>query len=204
MFCTLAKYQKWIFQARWVQSNIKTSIYHQYLISVKNPHELRWILITIPAHTENLCEVKKKRSLRGTSNSHNPRLTRTSAQSEASLKVRGDASTYINHERSHHKKNSNAHKRHSASVCKQFFPVFSHKGIHQIFLLGFLFLFFMIHLFRLHVCWRLLSKSWSILSARLFLSQSLWVCSVLKPLSVMFNSVTVLAKQAKSKFQYFL
>lgn len=124
MFCTLAKYQKWVFQAWWVQSNIKTSIYHQYLISLKNPHELRWILIRVPAHTENLCEVKKKRSLGGTSNSHNPQLTRTSAQSEAALKVRGDASTYINHERSHHKKNSNAHKRHSASVCKHFFFCF--------------------------------------------------------------------------------
>lgn len=123
MFCTLAKYQKWIFQAWWVQSNIKTSIYHEYLISLKNPHELRWILIMIAAHTENLCEVKKKRSLRGTSNSHNPQLTWTSAQSEAALKVRGDASTYINHERSHHKKNSNAHKRHSASVCKHFFSL---------------------------------------------------------------------------------
>lgn len=104
MFCTLAKYKKWIFQARWVQSNIKTSIYHQYLISLKNPHELRWILIMIPTHTENLCEVKKKRSLRGTSNSHNPQLTQTSAKSEASLKVRGDASTYINHEESSQEK----------------------------------------------------------------------------------------------------
>lgn len=75
----------------------------------------------IEAHTENLCEVKKKRCLQGTSNSHNPLLTWTSAQSEAALKVRGDASTYINHERSHHKKNSNAHKRHSISVCKHFY-----------------------------------------------------------------------------------
>ena len=181
MFCTLAKYQKWIFQARWVQSNIKTSIYHQYLTSVKNPHELRWILIPIPAHTENLCEVKNKRYLRGTSNSHNPRLTRTSAQSEASLKVRGDASTYINHERSHHKKNSNAHKRHSASVCKQFFSLcFLTKASIRFFLLFFLCLFFMIHLFRLHVCCRLLSKSWSVLCTQLFLSSyNLWVCAAL-------------------------
>lgn len=86
-------------------------------------------------HTENLCEVKKKGSLRGAFNSHNPQLTQTSAQSEAAPKVRGDTSTYINHEWSHHKKNSNAHKHHSASVCKQFFffllSVFPHKGIHQ-------------------------------------------------------------------------
>lgn len=86
---------------------------------------------------------QEKRWLRGTSNSHNPQLTWTSAQSEAALKVRGDASTYINHERSHHKKNPNAHKRHSSSACKHFFfPAFPHKGIHQIFLLGFIFLFF--------------------------------------------------------------
>lgn len=85
--------------------------------------------------TENLCEVKKKKSLRGTYNSHNPQLTWTSAQSEAALKVRRDASTYINHERSHHKKNSNAHKRHSACQCVSiFFPVLPLKGIHQIFL----------------------------------------------------------------------
>ena len=32
-----------------------------YTVSLKNPHELRWILIMIPAHTENLCEVKKKK-----------------------------------------------------------------------------------------------------------------------------------------------
>lgn len=126
----------------------------------------------IPAHTENLCEVKKERSLRGTSNSHNPQLTRTSAQSEAALKVRGDASTYINHERSHPKKNSNAHKRHSPSVCKHFFfPVFPHKGIHQIFLLRFLFLFFMIHLFCVHVCCRLSGRGGSTgLCTQLFLS----------------------------------
>lgn len=37
MFCTLAKYQKWIFQAWWVQSNIKTSIYHQYLYISEKP-----------------------------------------------------------------------------------------------------------------------------------------------------------------------
>lgn len=73
----------------------------------------------IPAHSKNLCEVMKK-SLQGTSNSHNPLLTRTSAQSESALKVRGDVYTYINHEQSHHKKNSNAHKRHSASTCKHF------------------------------------------------------------------------------------
>lgn len=185
MFCTLAKYQKWVFQAWWVQSNIKTSIYHQYLISLKNPHELRWILIRVPAHTENLCEVKKKRSLGGTSNSHNPQLTRTSAQSEAALKVRGDASTYINHERSHHKKNSNAHKRHSASVCKHFFSV-SCKGIHHIFLLSFLSLFFMIHLFCLYVCCGIPSKGGYTplcTAASIFLS-SLCVCSVLKPLWV--------------------
>lgn len=71
--------------------------------------------------TENLCEVKKKKSLQGTYNSHNPQLTWTSAQSEAALKVRRDASTYINHERSHHKKNSNAHKRHSACQCVSIF-----------------------------------------------------------------------------------
>lgn len=128
MFCKLVKYQKWIYQAWWLQSNIKTSIHHQYHISLKNPHELRWILIMIPARTENLCEVKKQRSLQGTSNSHNPQLTRTSAQSKAALKVRGDTSTYINHERSHHKKNSNAHKRHSASVCKHFFLCFLTKA----------------------------------------------------------------------------
>lgn len=68
------------------------------------------------AHTTSVWGQEKKRSLRGTSNSHNPQLTQTSAQSEAALKVRAGTSTYINHERSHHKKNSNAHKRHSASV----------------------------------------------------------------------------------------
>lgn len=56
-------------------------------------------------HTKNLCEVKEKKNLQGTSNSHNPQLTRTSAQSKAALKVGGEGSTYINHERSHHKKN---------------------------------------------------------------------------------------------------
>lgn len=35
ILCTLAKYQKLMFQARWVQRHIKTSIYHQYLISLK-------------------------------------------------------------------------------------------------------------------------------------------------------------------------
>lgn len=72
------------------------------------------------AHTAKTVWGQKKRCLWGTSNSHNPQLTWTSAQSKASLKVRGDASTYINHERSHHRKNSNAHKRHSVSVCKHF------------------------------------------------------------------------------------
>lgn len=127
---------------------------------------------------------QEKRWLRGTSNSHNPQLTWTSAQSEAALKVRGDASTYINHERSHHKKNPNAHKRHSSSACKHFFfPAFPHKGIHQIFLLGFIFLFFfMIHLFfPLHVCCVLSSKGGS---AGLSALSSLCVCSVLKLLRV--------------------
>lgn len=71
-------------------------------------------------HTAKTVWGQKKRCPRGTSNSHNPQLTWTSAQSKASHKVRGDASTYINHERSHHRKNSNAHKRHSVSVCKHF------------------------------------------------------------------------------------
>lgn len=128
----------------------------------------------IPALTENLCEVKKIRSLWGTSNSHNPQLTWTSAQSEAALKVRGDASTYINHEGSHHKKSSNAHKLHSACQCVSIFLLFSvfpHKGIHQIFLLGFLFRCFMIHLFCLHVCSRLCSTGGSTgLCVELFLS----------------------------------
>ena len=89
----------------------------------------------------------KKRSLRGTSNSHNPQLTWTSAQREAALKVRGDASTYINHEEESSqgkKKTSNAHKRHSASVCKHFFffsLCFSQKAIHQIFLSSLYFFF---------------------------------------------------------------
>lgn len=77
---------------------------------------------------------RKKKSLRGTSNSHNPKLTWTSAQSGAALKVRGDASTYINHEWSHHKKNSNAHERQSASVCKHFFQHFLTKASIRFFL----------------------------------------------------------------------
>lgn len=82
------------------------------------------------AHTAKTVWGQKKRCLWGTSNSHNPQLTWTSAQSRASLKVRGGACAYINHERSHHRKNSNAHKRHSVSVCKHFsqrhifFPTF--------------------------------------------------------------------------------
>lgn len=172
MFCTLAKYQKWIFQAWWVQSNIQTSIYHQYLISLKNPHELRWILIMIAAHTENLCEVKKKRCLRGTSNSHNPQLTWTSAQSEAALKVRGDASTYINHERSHHMKNSNAHKRHSAQCVSIFSSPFPHRGIHQIFPPGFsVFHDSSVYSFT-RVCCFLSSKSGTGLCVQLFLTSS--------------------------------
>lgn len=93
-------------------------------------------------HTAKICVRSWKKSLQGTSNSHNPLLTRTSAQSEAALKVRGDVYTYINHERSHHKKNSNAHKRHSASVCKHFYFSLPHRGIYQIFLLGLLAVYF--------------------------------------------------------------
>lgn len=142
---------KWIFQARWVQSNIQTSIYHQHLISLKNPHELRWILIMMEAHTENLCEVKKKRCLRGTSNSHNPQLTWTSAQSEETLKVRGDASTYINHERSHHKEKKN--KTPAPISITQSCVSISFCASVTFFSLGFFsFLsYFMIHLFCLHV-----------------------------------------------------
>lgn len=55
------KISKWIFQALWVQSNIQSSIHHQHLISLESPHELRWILIMMEAHAEDLCEVKKKK-----------------------------------------------------------------------------------------------------------------------------------------------
>lgn len=55
------KISKWIFQASWVQSNIQSSIHHQNLISLESPHELRWILIMMEAHAEDLCEVKKKK-----------------------------------------------------------------------------------------------------------------------------------------------
>lgn len=94
---------------------------------------------------------EKKTSLRGTSYSHNPELTWTSAQSGAALKVREDASTYINHEWSHHKKNSNAHERQSAWVRKHFFQHFLTKASIRFFLL----LFFMIHLFCFQIRCRL-------------------------------------------------
>lgn len=174
---TQVKNQIWILQRWWVQRDIKTSIHHQHLISPKNPHELRWILITIPARNWKSVWGQEKKSLRGTYNSHNPQLTWTSAQSEAAFKVRRDASTYINHERSHHKKNSNAHKRHSASACRCvsiffFFPMLPLKGIHQIFLHIFP-LFSMIHVFCLYVCFKLSSNNGSTgLCAQLFTSLS--------------------------------
>lgn len=143
----------------------------------KNPHELRWILIMIRAHTKKLCEVKKKRALGDTFNSHNPLLTRISAESEAALKVRGDASTYINHERSHQTKNSNAHKRHSASVCKHFCSLYFHTkaSIHVFFFEVFL----MIHLFCHHVCYGFKAlKAHLYISAELFLSSHHYHISV--------------------------
>lgn len=130
ILCTLAKYQN---KFSWhggfkVIAKPQSIIRSSYLC--KNPHELRWILIMTEAHIAKTVWGQKKRCLWGTFNSHNPQLTWTSEKSKASLKVRGDPSTYINHERRHHRKNPKAHKHHQVSVYKHFsqrhifFPTF--------------------------------------------------------------------------------
>lgn len=122
---TLAKYQT---EFSW-HGGLKVISKPQSIISStylhKNPHELRWILIMTEAQTANTVWGQKKRCLWGTSNSHNPQLTWTSAQSKASVKVRGDASTYMNYERSQHREKTPM----PISVTRTLCVSISHKGI---------------------------------------------------------------------------
>lgn len=101
IFCALAKYQN-EFSRR---SGFKAISKAQSIISTLylSKAHMNWGgYWSWWKRTQKICvRSRKKRCLPGTSNSHNPRLTWTSAQSEETLKVRGDASTYINHERSH-------------------------------------------------------------------------------------------------------
>lgn len=101
IFCALAKYQN-EFSRR---SGFKAISKAQSIISTLylSKAHMNWGgYWSWWKRTQKICvRSRKKRCLPGTSNSHNPLLTWTSAQSEETLKVRGDASTYINHERSH-------------------------------------------------------------------------------------------------------
>lgn len=77
---------------------IKTSIYHLYFISVENTRTELDIDHDKSTHWKPVWGREKKDPSGGTCSPHKAQLTPTSAQSEASLKVRGDISTRINHE----------------------------------------------------------------------------------------------------------
>lgn len=131
IFCALAKYQN-EFSRR---SGFKAISKAQSIISTLylSKAHMNWGgYWSWWKRTQKICvRSRKKRCLPGTSNSHNPLLTWTSAQSEETLKVRGDASTYINHERSHQDrlkkkmKTSSAHE-HLSVLCKHFFLCICH------------------------------------------------------------------------------